>query len=155
MRRDLGQNRRIVEHAPVAEPLGRVQARSRKHPCKRLAAGERGGAVAAVVHEQGRLVQVVADRMVRLIERRERIVMAEFEPAWIGNHLSQPTLLVHDRSDRTAPLAGSEALARVLARSRLHTTEGLGHRRVLDDAAVLAEVTAHLAGAEPMTTERA
>jgi pimeloyl-ACP methyl ester carboxylesterase len=87
--------------------------------------------------------------MVRLIERRERVVMAEFEPAWIGNHLNQPTLLVHDRGDRTAPLAGSEALARVLPRSRLRTTDGLGHRRVLDDVAVLAEVTAHLAGVEP------
>ena len=93
----------------------------------------------------------LADRMVRLIERRERVVLAEFEPAWIGNHLNQPTLLVHDRGDRTAPLAGSEALARVLPSSRLRTTDGLGHRRVLEDAAVLAEVTAHLAGAEPMT----
>jgi pimeloyl-ACP methyl ester carboxylesterase len=88
--------------------------------------------------------------MVRLIERRERVVMAEFEPAWIGEHLNQPTLLVHDRGDRTAPLAGSEALARVLPRSRLRTTDGLGHRRVLDDATVVAEVAAHLAGAEPM-----
>ena len=92
----------------------------------------------------------LAERMVRLIERRERVVMAEFEPAWIGTHLSQPTLLVHDRGDRTAPLAGSEALARVLPRSRLRTTDGLGHRRVLDDAAVVTEVAAHLAGTEPV-----
>ena len=95
----------------------------------------------------------LATRMRGHVERREGVSLGLFEPAWLGERVMQPTLLVHDRGDRTAPLAGSEALARVLPNSRLHTTEGLGHRRVLDDAAVLAEVTAHLAGTEPMTAD--
>jgi len=86
----------------------------------------------------------LAERMATRIEDREGVAMQRFEPEWIGARLRQPTLLVHDGGDRTAPLAGSQALARALPAGRLFVTEGLGHRRVLDDAGVRAQVLAHL-----------
>lgn len=78
------------------------------------------------------------------LERLGGVPLEAFEPAWLAGRLAVPTLLVHDVKDRAAPLAVAEALASALPAARLLRTEGLGHRRVLDDAAVLDAVAAHL-----------
>lgn len=49
-------------------------------------------------------------------------------------------LVVHDRADREVPLAHGERLAEAWRQARLHATDGLGHRRILRDPAVIAEV---------------
>lgn len=67
-----------------------------------------------------------------------------FEPAWLGAHLQQPTLLVHDRDDRAAPLKQAQALHQALPIAQLQVTSGLGHRRILRDAAVAQAVRRHL-----------
>lgn len=72
------------------------------------------------------------------------VSLEAFEPAWLGARLRVPTLLVHDRQDRAAPLGFAEALQAALPAARLQLTEGLGHRRLLRDAAVQAAVSAHL-----------
>jgi pimeloyl-ACP methyl ester carboxylesterase len=51
-------------------------------------------------------------------------------------------LVVHDRDDREVPLWHGERLAAIWRNATLHTTTGLGHRRILRDAAVVAEVVA-------------
>jgi pimeloyl-ACP methyl ester carboxylesterase len=53
-------------------------------------------------------------------------------------------LLVHDAGDRETPLAGGVAIARAWAEAELEITQGLGHRRLLTDAAVVARVTRFL-----------
>jgi len=53
-------------------------------------------------------------------------------------------LVVHDRGDRTAPLATGRALAAALRHADLHLTEGLGHRRVLEDPLVIDRVVRYL-----------
>lgn len=85
----------------------------------------------------------LAQRMRGHVERREGVSLALFEPAWLGERLAQPTLLVHDRGDLTAPLSGSETLLAGLGAGRLHVTEKLGHRRLLTDPAVMEEVLGH------------
>lgn len=86
----------------------------------------------------------LATRMSGHVERREGVSLALFEPAWLGERVAQPTLIVHDRGDVTAPLAGSETLLAGLTAGRLHVTEGLGHRRLLSDPAVMQQVVGHL-----------
>lgn len=86
----------------------------------------------------------LADRMQRRIEQQLGVAMAEFEPAWLAPRIHQPTLLLHDRDDRTAPLAGSEAMARGLADGRVEVSEGLGHRKLLQDPVAIERVLAHL-----------
>lgn len=86
----------------------------------------------------------LALRMRGHVERREGVSLGLFEPAWLGEHMAQPTLVVHDRGDTTAPLAGSETLLAGLPAGRLHVTEGLGHRRLLSDPGVMQQVLAHL-----------
>ena len=63
--------------------------------------------------------------------------------SWLGERVAQPTLLVHDRGDLTAPVSGSETLLAGLAAGRLHVTENLGHRRLLSDPAVMEQVLGH------------
>jgi alpha-beta hydrolase superfamily lysophospholipase len=86
----------------------------------------------------------LAQRMRGHVERREGVSLGHFEPAWLGERVAQPTLVVHDRGDTTAPLAGSETLLAGLPAGRLHVTEGLGHRRLLSDPPVMQQVLAHL-----------
>lgn len=51
-----------------------------------------------------------------------------------------PTLVVHDVGDRQTPYADAQRLVEGLPDARLVTTQGLGHRRILSDPAVLAQV---------------
>ncbi|MGM9516231.1 alpha/beta hydrolase [Roseateles sp. DB2] len=89
----------------------------------------------------------VRERLRQALEARARPGLAGFEPAWLGQHLQLPVLLVHDRQDRAVPAAYSEALAAALPQATLRLTEGLGHRRLLDDASVQQQVAAWLAAA--------
>ena len=90
--------------------------------------------------------EALAERMQAWIERHEGVPMEQFEPAWLGARMTQPTLLVHDRDDRTAPLSGAERLAGAIPGARLVTSSGLGHRRVLAEAGVLDQLVEHLRG---------
>jgi pimeloyl-ACP methyl ester carboxylesterase len=54
-------------------------------------------------------------------------------------------LIVHDPEDRTVPFAASEALHAAWPGSRFERVAGLGHRRVLNDADVIARSVAFVA----------
>jgi len=90
------------------------------------------------------LADTVPHRMRERIERREAVDLSEFEPDWMGPRVNQPSLVIHDETDRVAPIAAGRHVARSLADGRLHTTRGLGHRKVLDDASVASAVLQHL-----------
>jgi len=61
--------------------------------------------------------------------------------ALIGQRDSQ-LLVVHDREDPEVSFAHADRLARQWPDARLVVTEGLGHRRILRDPAVIAETVA-------------
>jgi pimeloyl-ACP methyl ester carboxylesterase len=80
-------------------------------------------------------------RLVRRLERRIGLPMAAFAvPAMASRVATPPLLLVHDRQDGETGWSDSAAIARSWPRSRLVTTAGLGHRRILRAPAVVAEV---------------
>jgi hypothetical protein len=68
--------------------------------------------------------------------------MADLHVARIAAGLGTPALVVHDRTDGEVPWSDGDEVARAWPGARLRTTEGLGHRRVLRDPAVIAEATA-------------
>jgi pimeloyl-ACP methyl ester carboxylesterase len=72
--------------------------------------------------------------------------LVELNTRHLGPRLQVPLLVIHDRDDREVPL---EAGARVAADAggRLHVTEGLGHRRILKDPAVVAEAVRFVSAA--------
>ncbi|MFC5521874.1 alpha/beta hydrolase [Polaromonas jejuensis] len=83
--------------------------------------------------------------MQRRIEAREGIVMTQFEPAMVGPRIHLPTLLVHDRGDGINRFADGLAYRQAIDGAHLLATEGLGHSRILKDAAVLQHITSFLA----------
>ena len=83
--------------------------------------------------------------MQKLIEAREGILMPQFEPAAVGPRLRLPVLVVHDREDRINDFGDGQAFARAIAGTQLIATQGLGHRRILKDEAVLAAVASFAA----------
>ena len=115
---------RAVFLAPMADPL----------PYTRTFAGRLG------------FGERVRTRLVDRIERRVGMPMSAFDvPAMAGEMATPPLLLVHDRQDAETGWSDSAAIARAWPNSRLVTTSGLGHRRILRAPAVMAEVTGFVA----------
>ncbi len=87
--------------------------------------------------------------MVGRAERRVGAPVPELDVlAMAAEHPSLPHLLVvHDRHDEEAPLAGGVRITNAWHDARLMVTEGLGHRRVLWDPAVVDRVTSFAAAA--------
>jgi pimeloyl-ACP methyl ester carboxylesterase len=80
-------------------------------------------------------------RLLARVEKRVGVPMRHFDVPELGRAVLMPkTLIVHDRDDRVTPVAEAEAIAAAWSGSRLHLTAGLGHRRILRDPAVVAEV---------------
>lgn len=84
------------------------------------------------------------------VRRLERLVgrpMDDFVVANLMDRIARPPLLVvHDTEDREVPFADGERLARTWPAASFVRTGGLGHRRILGDAHVVATVTGFLTG---------
>jgi pimeloyl-ACP methyl ester carboxylesterase len=96
----------------------------------------------------------VRTRLVDRIERRVGMPLSAFDvPAMAARVPTPPLLLVHDRLDAETGWSDSAAIARSWPRARLVTTSGLGHRRILRDPAVVAEVVGFVT--QPVTARSA
>jgi pimeloyl-ACP methyl ester carboxylesterase len=84
-------------------------------------------------------------RMRARIQTQEEMALEQFEPHWLAGRVKARVLLIHDRDDRMAPIANSQALHRALPGAQFETTEGLSHRRILGEPRVVERVLAHLA----------
>ena len=80
--------------------------------------------------------------MQRRIESSEGAWMSQFDAGWSGPRVTRPTLVLHDEGDRVNVVASARRLAALIVGSELHLTRGLGHRRILEDADVLARICA-------------
>jgi pimeloyl-ACP methyl ester carboxylesterase len=83
-----------------------------------------------------------------LIARLERQVgrsLADFNVLSLAEKLPVPLLVVHDRQDKETRFADGVAITEAWSDAELVPTEGLGHRRILSDPAVVARVTGFLA----------
>lgn len=99
-----------------------------------------------------RLAEVLAfseaqhDGLVKQIERRAGIGIDEIDSATVARGLTARALILHDPSDRQVPFSHGEALAHAWRGATLQAVKGLGHRRVLSDAAAIERVVAHIIG---------
>lgn len=69
---------------------------------------------------------------------------------WLAGARDSGLLVVHDRDDREVALAQGERVAAIWPDAQLHATNGLGHRRILRDADVIAHVVAFVRHGLPM-----
>jgi pimeloyl-ACP methyl ester carboxylesterase len=116
---------RLAFIAPMADPL----------PYTRTLAGRLG------------FGERVRTRLVARVERRVGTSMSAFDvPAMARQVATPPLLCVHDRQDAETGWSDSAAIAQSWPDTRLVTTSGLGHRRILSAPAVVAEVTGFVGG---------
>ena len=78
--------------------------------------------------------------LIARVEQRYGQPLQACSTASMAKRLPMPVLVIHDRDDPLTPLASAQALAAVIPQARLTITQGLGHRRILRDPAVLAQV---------------
>jgi pimeloyl-ACP methyl ester carboxylesterase len=89
------------------------------------------------------------ERARRRVERRVGLPMDELDVPRLAGSFEVPALVVHDRADAEVPFESGVVIAEAWPRARLLATDGLGHRRILRDGAVAAEIAAHVLGALP------
>jgi pimeloyl-ACP methyl ester carboxylesterase len=85
--------------------------------------------------------------MLRAIEARAGMPLAKLDLVRLAGTMRAPLLVAHDRTDREVPWRAGRALVDAWPNAALLTTEGLGHRRILRDPAVIGAAVAFLTGA--------
>lgn len=83
----------------------------------------------------------------RRIEYRFGMNWSDFEAERASG--AQPVLVIHDRQDREVPIGEGHRHVRSWPHARILETDGLGHRRVLEDPTVIAASVDFLAGDRP------
>ena len=77
---------------------------------------------------------------VRLLDEHAGRPVAELDLVAVGPHCRIPALLVHDRGDAVIPYHEAEILAAAWPALNVISTEGLSHRDILADAAVVQAI---------------
>ena len=85
------------------------------------------------------------DRLDRRLTARVGVPPEALDLSRFAVDLPVAALVVHDREDAEVRWAEGAAIAEAWPEAELVTTQGLGHRRILRDPAVVARVTAFLA----------
>ncbi|MGO4330514.1 alpha/beta fold hydrolase [Cupriavidus sp. 2TAF22] len=116
-------------------------------------------AAAALAWRLGIAPQVL-DRMQQNSERWLGMPWSAFNVPALGHTRPvPPALVIHDRQDKEVDWENGAAIAGAWPGASLMTTDGLGHRRVLQDAAVIARAVAFVssagAPARPVAPSRA
>lgn len=86
----------------------------------------------------------VRDAMQAAVEERYGMRWAELELPRLARRLNAQALVIHDRGDRVVPWNQGEQFARHWDGARLMSTDGLGHRRLLQDEAVTTAAAAFI-----------
>lgn len=108
------------------------------------------GAFLGVVGRLIGLPEAVVDGAQRAIEERFGVPFEDLLPSRVAHTLEQPMLAIHDRDDREVPLEEVQRVVEPWPRAELLLTEGLGHRRILRDPAVIRRVTEFAAADYPI-----
>lgn len=83
----------------------------------------------------------VVERMRSRLEERIGFRWNDIEPKRLAMSLDAEALVIHDHDDPELPASEGVALARAMPVAEFFLTEGLGHRRILRDPAVVATAT--------------
>ena len=82
-----------------------------------------------------------------------RTGLPSMELTTLAPRLAARALIVHDRTDREVPFLSAQSLHRAWAGSELLGTEGLGHRRLLADGAVVERAVKFAVGWDRVEVE--
>ncbi|MDX2475618.1 MAG: alpha/beta fold hydrolase [Candidatus Krumholzibacteria bacterium] len=88
----------------------------------------------------------VFERIKTDFESSAKGLWTDFEPSSLARGQRAPLLVISDRDDRTVPWRGGRAIAEAWPDGEFHQTAGLGHLRVLKNAAVIERVVEFVRG---------
>lgn len=138
--------------AVVAHSLGgaaAVYAMARyRLPVGKLALLGPAADVAVYARQVGTVLDLDARQMTALrqgMETRLGVQWAELNAVSRAAELDLPGLVIHDRDDKEVDCQAGAAIAAAWPGAQWHQSEGLGHRRLLRDPAIIARVQAFLA----------
>ena len=77
--------------------------------------------------------EAVRRAMQAAIEERYGVLWESLDVRRLAARLQAPALVIHDRDDRLVPWTHGAQVARYWPGARLLSTDGLGHRRILED----------------------
>lgn len=97
------------------------------------------------------LSPAVLSRMKSNLERRFGMAWKDFNVLAAAATMSAPLLVFHDRDDRDVAWTDGAAIAAAWPGAELVSTEGLGHRRIVHDPAVVARAVTFLANSQSAT----
>ena len=85
-------------------------------------------------------------RLHAALEARASVRFADLEAHRSVRAINRPALIIHDLGDREVPWAEGECYARYWPASRMLSTAGLGHNRILGDTRVIGALLDFLRG---------
>lgn len=88
----------------------------------------------------------VRAEMQRRIEERLQVAWADLDMSVVAPRMHTPLLVIHDTDDREVPYASGETLVETWPGATLHTTQNLGHKRILDDKDVIGRAVSFVVG---------
>lgn len=94
------------------------------------------GQFASIINASNKSIEKLAHYIEHLTQGK----IDDFSLTNIVTKLNQPGLIIHDKNDREVSHTEALALAKQWAGSELMITEGLGHRRILKDEAVISKI---------------
>jgi pimeloyl-ACP methyl ester carboxylesterase len=90
----------------------------------------------------------VRERMHKRLDARFGVPIAEVRAERLASAMQGPLLVVHDENDREVPISCGEAIANAWPEAQFLRTQGLGHQRILRDAATLQSIVNFVATQE-------
>lgn len=88
--------------------------------------------------------KIVYQNLVAELERYYGYDVHQDNPYVLVKTIASKMLIVHDKDDRTIPYMDSKILSEKTDNVDLHTTEGLGHKLILRDVAVVDFITRYI-----------
>lgn len=86
------------------------------------------------------LKNIFATKMKDAFEAEYKMDMESYSSYVAAKDVAIPVLIIHDKNDSDVPHTASENIHNHLQQSELILTEGLGHRKILGDAEVIAAI---------------
>jgi hypothetical protein len=88
--------------------------------------------------------KTVYQNLISDLERSYGYDLQQDNPYDLAKTIAAKMLIVHDKDDRTIPYMDSKIISENKDNVDLHTTEGLGHKRILGDKAVVDFITSYI-----------
>jgi omega-6 fatty acid desaturase (delta-12 desaturase) len=144
-------------HAVIAHSLGGIAAVSaiaagRLQPPQRLVLVSAPCSLPTVIERWSRFLSIGNRAVLHMkadLKRRNGVPVDHWDIAERGCDFDGQVIIFHDHDDSLVPFCEAEKIAIALRHTKLRGTAGLGHRRILFDPAVQAEIVDFLTAPQP------